>query len=436
MITPGRPFAATGALVTNFHLPRSTLLALVMAFAGVEPGARALPHGDRGALPLLQLRRCDAARNERPLPRHRHRRRRPHRRARHRRTARCRRPSSCRWARKASVKAMLPAELRDARRADRARQTPTTCTSAPARSAIAALGGLHRFMRLGRPDPDRLRRLPGVLAAPHRRTHRRRRRRASARSTTAPSTSFTPELAMRVQRLLGSDIAMALRRVPAGRRRPRAASRRRCGAPACGRRAAAPQPRAAGQLVLRDRAGRHRPRPAPQQRRGDRRARLRRLRDRRPVGGGGARARCSRRSRGDRRAAAGRPAALPDGRRRPRRPRGGDRAAASTCSTACCPRGSAAPARRSSRAGASTCATPPSRDDDGPLVAGCSCPACAGFSRAYIRHLVTQSEISGLRLLTIHNLHQLLDLAARARAAIAAGRLGELRRELAEATAA
>jgi S-adenosylmethionine:tRNA ribosyltransferase-isomerase len=36
-ITPGRPFAVTGALVTNFHLPRSTLLAMVMAFAGVDP---------------------------------------------------------------------------------------------------------------------------------------------------------------------------------------------------------------------------------------------------------------------------------------------------------------------------------------------------------------------------------------------------------------
>jgi queuine tRNA-ribosyltransferase len=70
--------------------------------------------------------------------------------------------------------------------------------------------------------------------------------------------------------------------------------------------------------------------------------------------------------------------------------------------------------------------------DPAPLVEGCECQACTGFSRAYIRHLVTQSEISGLRLLTIHNLHHLLDLVGRARAAILAGRLDALRAEVCE----
>jgi len=62
--------------------------------------------------------------------------------------------------------------------------------------------------------------------------------------------------------------------------------------------------------------------------------------------------------------------------------------------------------------------------DFSPLDPECSCPACSQYSRAYLRHLVSSKEMLGSILLTIHNLHFLLDLTARARESIAAGTYG------------
>jgi queuine tRNA-ribosyltransferase len=56
--------------------------------------------------------------------------------------------------------------------------------------------------------------------------------------------------------------------------------------------------------------------------------------------------------------------------------------------------------------------------DPAPLEDGCDCPACTRFSRAYLRHLVNQDELLGLRLLSLHNLRFVLRLTAEARAAI------------------
>ena len=59
--------------------------------------------------------------------------------------------------------------------------------------------------------------------------------------------------------------------------------------------------------------------------------------------------------------------------------------------------------------------------DPRPLEEGCGCPACNGFSRAFVRHLVNQQELLGLRLLTLHNLWFTLRLTAGARDAITRG---------------
>jgi len=65
----------------------------------------------------------------------------------------------------------------------------------------------------------------------------------------------------------------------------------------------------------------------------------------------------------------------------------------------------------------------------GPIEEGCTCPACAEFSRGYVRHLLKAEEILGLRLVSLHNLHFYLNLMTRTRAAIEAGTFEDFRRQ-------
>ena len=60
-------------------------------------------------------------------------------------------------------------------------------------------------------------------------------------------------------------------------------------------------------------------------------------------------------------------------------------------------------------------------EDPAPLDPECQCPACAGYSRAYLHHLSRAGEILGSMLLTAHNLQYYGDLMAAMRAAIEDG---------------
>jgi queuine tRNA-ribosyltransferase len=64
--------------------------------------------------------------------------------------------------------------------------------------------------------------------------------------------------------------------------------------------------------------------------------------------------------------------------------------------------------------------------DTGPIDPTCSCPTCARYSRAYLRHLDRCNEILGVRLATLHNVHFYLNLMRQIRAAIAEGRFAQL----------
>lgn len=66
------------------------------------------------------------------------------------------------------------------------------------------------------------------------------------------------------------------------------------------------------------------------------------------------------------------------------------------------------------------------RDSHDPIMDGCPCPACAlELTRGYLRYLVHARELTGQRLLTIHNLAFVARLMAELRDAIHAGTLAE-----------
>ena len=66
-------------------------------------------------------------------------------------------------------------------------------------------------------------------------------------------------------------------------------------------------------------------------------------------------------------------------------------------------------------------------DDSRPLDEHCSCPTCAVYSRAALRHLFVANEVTSVVLLTVHNLTYFLHLMREAREAIIAGRYARFR---------
>ena len=60
-------------------------------------------------------------------------------------------------------------------------------------------------------------------------------------------------------------------------------------------------------------------------------------------------------------------------------------------------------------------------DDDSPIVADCACEACARHTRAYLHYLARNKDLTGTRLLTLHNLHYMRSLVSEGRTAIEVG---------------
>ena len=398
-ITPGYRFRVVDALVTNFHLPESTLLMLVCAFAGPRAVLAAYRHAVAQRLPLLQLRRRDVRRAGSPP--------RSIAGAQHEvRTAR--RPTAPRGAAASpdhgdvETPVFMPVGTRHGQGDDArgARGTGAQIVLGntfhlmlrPGGEVIRALGGLHRFMNWPRPI---LTDSGGFQVFSLAELRKITEEGVTFRSPLDGDAVFlTPESSMQVQAALGSDIVMAFDECPpypaTERRRAtsmeltmrwaRALPRRvrapanptRCSASCRAARSWTCGSESLGQLVDH---------------------RLRRLRDRRPVGGrarGRDAPRCSRRSRPPCRG----PAALPDGRRHARstssrRSRAGVDMFDCVMPTRNARNGTCSPAQ-----GTLKIRKPGTSGRRAPRP-GCACYTCRNYSRAYLRHLDRCGEILG-----------------------------------------
>ncbi len=67
--------------------------------------------------------------------------------------------------------------------------------------------------------------------------------------------------------------------------------------------------------------------------------------------------------------------------------------------------------------------------DPNPIDAGCECPVCQRFSRAYLRHLFISREMLGVRLNTVHNLWYYGRLMRELRQAVRQNRFEEYRKD-------
>ena len=70
------------------------------------------------------------------------------------------------------------------------------------------------------------------------------------------------------------------------------------------------------------------------------------------------------------------------------------------------------------------------KEDFTPLDVECSCYTCKNYTKAYLRHLYVADEAFGKRLLSIHNVHFLLEITKKAREAIKEDRFNEFKEEV------